>query len=469
MKWDRILVLLLLGLAVCQRAQAQSATVTWTNVHQTIDGFGASDWGTAENLSDAQADLFFSPTNGIGLSLVKELGNESCANTVSDLVTLQKAVARGAKVVVGMVSPPTSMKDSGTCGIGNLLAGSYGAYATYIVNWIKNLNTNGIPVSVISPINEPDVASGAAPGCPSPNIGTVNHIGGFCLTPAQIDTFIKTNLGPAMASAGLTSTQIQIGDEGQWFLYNYPSACMGDPACKNYVGILSAHGYGYWPNSNIGYYSSYGCCSVVTAAPESASTGQLWMSEASWSGSGNTFDASITDALVWSKNIHDYLTVADATGWLYWMLNGNSWFNDNEGLTDVNLNPAKRLYAIGNYSKFVRPGWVRIDTNSNPQGGIYVSAYKDTSSGNFAIVVINENGSAVQQNFSLSGFTASSVTPWVTSATLSLAQQSAVSVSNDAYSYALPAASITTFAGTSGTVSGKGAPIPPSSLTATVK
>ena len=447
----------LLGLVLCQSAYAQTATVTWTNTHQKIDGFGAADWSTAESISSAQADLFFSTTKGVGLSLVEEMGNEECGyNTpptgsgIYDLTTLQEATARGAKVVLQMASPPTSMKDNGACPNGNLLSGSYGAYASYIVTWIQNLQAAGIPVSVVSPITESDVVSGAAPSCPATNTGSPNNIGGFCLTPSQLATFIKSNLGPAMAAAGLT-TQIRLGDEGQWFLYNYPSACISDPACKQYVGILGSHAYGYYPNSNIGYYRSYACCSNVFAAPESTATGQLWVSEVSQSGKGNAFNGSISDGLEWAKLLHDYLANANITGFMYWMLNGNSWFNDNEGLTDQNGNPAKRLYTIGNWSKFVRPGWVRIDTGSNnPQSGVYVSAYKDPASGAFAIVAINENSSASSQSFSLSGFpSVTEATPWTTSASLDLVQQSPVTIVGSSLSYSLPSQSVTTFVGTS--------------------
>lgn len=472
MRLLRVSALLATIIIITQGARAQSANITWTTTYQTIDGFGASDWGTAENLSSQQADLFFSTTTGVGLSLVEEEGNEECGYSTppsgsdfSDLTTLQEAVARGAKVVLQMASPPISMKDSGSCGNGNLLSGSYQAYANYIVGWVQNLQSAGVPVSVVSPITESDVISGSPTSCPSPNIGTPNNVGGFCLTPEQMSTFIKSYLGPAITSAGLTA-KIRLGDEGQWFLYNYPSSCMGDSACAAYVGILGSHAYGYYPNSNIGYYRSYACCSNPFAAPESTATGQLWVSEVSQSGSGNAFNGTISDGLEWAKLIHDYLTKANITGFMYWMLNGNNWYNDNEGLTDENGIPAKRLYTIGNWSKFVRPGWVRIDTgNNNPQSGIYITAYKDASSGAFAIVAINQNSSSASQVFSLSGFpSVAETTPWVTSSSLDLVQQSSVSVTGNSFTYTLPAQSVTTFLGSTSAGSQNNTVAPPTAL-----
>jgi hypothetical protein len=93
----------------------------------------------------------------------------------------------------------------------------------------------------------------------------------------------------------------------------------------------------------------------------------------------------------------------------------------------------------------VRPGYYRIGVSNNAFTSI--SAYKDTNSGSFAIVAINYSSATATQIFNLASFTASSVTPWITSSNLSLASQSAVGVTNSAFTYALPALSVVTFVG----------------------
>jgi hypothetical protein len=62
-------------------------------------------------------------------------------------------------------------------------------------------------------------------------------------------------------------------------------------------------------------------------------------------------------------------------------------------------------------------------------------------------VAINPNSGSVTQSFNLSGFTAGTVTPWITSGTLSLAQQSAIAVNGAAFTNVLPAMSVVTFVG----------------------
>jgi len=63
-------------------------------------------------------------------------------------------------------------------------------------------------------------------------------------------------------------------------------------------------------------------------------------------------------------------------------------------------------------------------------------------------VAINSNATvSINQTFALTNFTAASVTPWITSATLSLAVQTPVNVTNASFTYNLPAQSVVTFVG----------------------
>jgi hypothetical protein len=105
------------------------------------------------------------------------------------------------------------------------------------------------------------------------------------------------------------------------------------------------------------------------------------------------------------------------------------------------------MFTFGQYSRFVRPNFYRIDATSS-QSSAWISAYKDSNSMAFAIVVINTNAATeVIQIFNLVHFTAASVTPWITSGTLSLAPQPAVNLTNSSFTYTLPAMSVMTFVG----------------------
>ena len=112
----------------------------------------------------------------------------------------------------------------------------------------------------------------------------------------------------------------------------------------------------------------------------------------------------------------------------------------------------KRAYCLGNFSKFIRPGYYRVTATANPTTNVYVSAYKNDSTDDFVIVAINKGTSSITQKFVLNNFTAGTVTPWITSGTLNLAQQGSVNVSGNSFSYSLPAKSVCSFVGTAGKI-----------------
>ena len=103
------------------------------------------------------------------------------------------------------------------------------------------------------------------------------------------------------------------------------------------------------------------------------------------------------------------MTVPQANAWHYWYLITGTSPSDNEGLEGTGDVPAKRMYVLGQYSRFVRPNYYRIGATND--GNVMISAYKDSASPGFAIVAINTNNLSVNQTFNLTNFTATSVTP----------------------------------------------------------
>ena len=461
---------ILLLLFVCGSVQAQTSTVTWSTIHQTVDGFGGEDWVCCESLTTAQANAFFSSSSGIGLSIIRT-GNYGCPSTgacsvttgnIPDLGTLQKATALGATVDLNIASPPASLKYSGTFSDGTagasgscLATSNYSAYATFMVQWIQLLEANSVPISIIDVANEPD--------SPSP---TSNSLGACFWTAAQLDSYIGTYLGPALSSAGLSSVKVMMPNTGYWFggasgdLY---STCLADSTCKQYIGVVATQGYGN-SGSPDGFTPQTGyCCSTYTAPPSNVLPYHVWQSEINGGATYNStaglwnWDASMSpDAMVWARNIHDAIITGNISAWEYWQLadccNAESGSPFNDGLMQSNLTTAsKRMYVVGNWSKFVRPGWVRIDTGAGTGvSGVYITAFK--SGTQYAIVAVNTNSGTTAQTFSLSGFpSTASVTPWLTNSSTNLVAQSTIAVSGSAFTASLSGESVTTFVGTAGT------------------
>ncbi len=431
-------------------AEAQTATIDWTNFHQVIDGFGASDESHGESMSQANQAFFFGTGSGqLGLSLLRvgvTDGNQdpgdctsvgtSCAGVyVSDM---QAAIANGGRVYASPWSPPAAFKTNGntSCaagsGNGTLALEDYGAYATWLANFVLSLKSvYGVNLYAISVQNEPE-------GC---------HTYDSAVWSAEnIDTFVKTNLGPTFAAEDL-STLIFAPEAG-----TYPqstslgAACGSDPSCTQYIGGFNWHEYG----------ASFSGTNTVAANPypgDWPSGKKYWETEASCGpGYGPNFCQSgfvtnITDALDWAAVVDDRIAGDGANAWLYWWLVDENNIDD-EGLIARDGTITQRAYMLGQYSKFVRPGYSRIDATHYPHTGVSVSAYQSADLNNLVIIATNYTSSAVSQRFNISNApTFSTLAPTMTSSSSSLASQANVSVSGNSFTYTLPAYSITTFAG----------------------
>jgi glucuronoarabinoxylan endo-1,4-beta-xylanase len=447
-------------------AQAQTATVNWTDVHQVIDGFGASNAFRSNSMSSSDQSFFFGTGSGqLGLSILRVMVPDG-SGTVGDCSTvntgcagpttgdMSAVLAQGGRIYASPWAPPGAYTTNGssicTAGSGNgtLATGSYANYATWLANFAKSVQAQvGAYPYALSIQNEPDQCLG---------------YDSALWTSAQIDTFVKDNLGPTFAADSLP-TLIFIPENGSYSALtgsNGGNTCGTDTSCTSYVGGYNWHDYD----------AALSGTNTVTADPYPSgwATGKkYWETEAScltnpapnWCLSyPNT---TIADALQWAAVIDQRIAGDNANAWLYWWLNGNG--SDDQGLTISSGNPAKRAYMLGQYGKFARPGYSRIDATRAPQTGVSVSAYKDPSGTVLAIVATNYTGSAVSQTFNITNAPAfSSVTPTQTSTSLSLSTLSKVSVSDNSFTYTLPDQSITTFVG------GTSAPSAPINLSATV-
>ena len=380
-----------------------NCVVDWNDVHQKIDGFGASSaWDGTWTTS--QADMFFSTNTGIGLSLLRNRIDPD--GTTWETSLMQMAQDRGARIWSTPWSPPAIYKDSGTVNGGNFLSASNQAYANQLAKYVLSMKNAGINLYAISVQNEPDY-------------NTTNYES--CIwTGQQIHDFVPY-LYNALSNNGVASTKILIAEDANW-KFDLTTASINDPVTSNEVQILAAHPYDY------------------KVAPANRYDKSLWETEIS---TFDPYDGSIANGMYWASQIHTFLTYAEVNAWHFWWL--IPYATDNESLTDSDGNPAKRMYVLGQYSRFIRPGYYRIGVANNTLSSI--SAYKDNASGRFAIVALNTGSTTVTQTFNFKGFTAPVVTPWITSDTLSLASQPAVSVTNAAFTYALPAMSVVTFVG----------------------
>jgi glucuronoarabinoxylan endo-1,4-beta-xylanase len=389
------------------RSQDAAVAVNFTDVQQRIDGFGASD-ALNSPLSDAEADVFFSASKGIGLSILR-VGIDSSGNNMSAYSNATKAAARGAIVWAAPWTAPAAWKDNGSeVNGGHLLLTYYDPWATRLAGFAGTLQEKaGVPLYGLSVQNEPDFIAGG--------------YGSMVYSNQEMANFVKV-IGPKLAALN-PRPKLLAPDVSVWGgAWGYARAVLEDTTAAPYLDIVAVHQY------------------REVSAPQTTAK-PIWQTEQSGL---DPFDASIGNALTVARWIHDAIVIGKVSAWHYWWLIGLN--GDNEGLVGFNRNTrlTKRLYTFGNFSKFVRPGFMVVGVSGSPSG-VSLSAYKDPASGAFVIVAINQNGSDTPVTLALNGQTADSMTPWVTSSSLNLVKQSAVAIAGDRFNATLPASSVTSF------------------------
>jgi len=372
---------------------------------------------------------------------------------------LTAAKQRGVNSFIGFTnSPPVQYTVNGLAsGSGtnqlNLKPGNYNAFADFLVSVVKHFNDAGIPMIYISPFNEPQWNWGTNPG--QEGTGATN---------TQMAQLIKI-LGPKLQASGVPA-KIAFGEANQWnSLYENNSDDRGDQinqffnsSSSNYIGnvpglenMISAHSYfTTCPDGSLVDYRQ----NALNKKNQVSSSTQLWQTEFGILGdicgqlNGYPKNTSIDYGLYVAKVIHNDLAVANVSSWQWWLgidsynySDGLVYILDNSGGYDLNsmktdgmVTDSKQLWCLGNFSRFVRPGMIRIAANistiTDPKLAAatqMISAYKDPSIKRIVIVIVN-NATASKQfridntSIDLSG----GITAYTTSASKNL-QKSVVS------------------------------------------
>jgi glucuronoarabinoxylan endo-1,4-beta-xylanase len=402
--------------------------VDLTVTHQRIDGFGASSAWTANNISDALADRFFSTETGIGLSLLRVQIKPT--GTTAELGTAKKAVARGAKVWAAPWTPPLEWRmDADACGYaGSLVAANRQDWANRLASFAGTMAAEGVPLVAISAQNEPNYAARAKVAN-----GVLDCKSGWdsCVyTSTELVTFIRDFLGPALVAQGLNVPIMAPETQGWDQFSRFAGPLLADAAVVGMLGPIATHHYGGTP---------------YDYAPAKDAGKVLWQTEVSDDGV-ETLDRTIDSGIRTAAMIHDNLVLGNVSAWHYWWLVPAS-NNGNGGLTaDGALLP--RAWVLGNWSRFVRPGFVRVDATPINQDYVYVTAFLDSAGGRVVLVAINQWSTDLSQDFTIAGGTVSELAPWITAAGKNLEPQAVVPVVDGKFSVVLPARSVTSFVGT---------------------
>ncbi|MEU4740994.1 cellulose binding domain-containing protein [Actinosynnema sp. NPDC023658] len=448
-----------LVLGQTQASAATTATIDGASVLQPIDGFGFSQaFGRTSLIRSMPAanqqqvlDLIFNRQSGAGLSILRN-GISSTSSSIQptnpggpnatprytwngdddgQVWLSKKAQSYGVnRFYANAWSAPGYMKTNGNEANGGTLCGLSGAscasgdwrraYANYLIQYTKYYAQEGIPITDIGFTNEPNYTT---------------DYSSMRFTPAQAAEFTKI-IGPLAAQAGL---KLACCDPVGWNdQRSYASAIMADSQANSYVTTHTGHHYSSSPTS-----------------PLSVGGKRTWMSEWSPGGSSSSWntnwdDGSGIDGFTVANSIHTALTAANVNGYVYWYAvssNNTRAFIQSNG---TNFSVSKRLWAMAQYSRYIRPGANRIGA-STPDGNLKLSAYRNTD-GSVVVVALNAGTGAQSTSFSLrnTGVTSGTATPYVTNNANSMTAQAAIGVNGGAFTATVPARSLVTYRITDG-------------------
>jgi O-glycosyl hydrolase len=458
------------------RAQPTRDIIDLDREHQLIDNFGASDAWSMQELGkwsienrNRVADLLFSQTRGIGLScwrfnigagLNSEITNPWRTAETFELAEgrydwtrqpgerwfLAAAKLRGVPQFLAFVnSPPARMTRNGltfcdnNAETTNLKPGYEGQYARYMVDILEHFRTNPdhnqrIEFSYISPVNEPqwNWAGHAQEG---------NRVGNDDIKRILRSLYaeLKRRNSPASIAALESGSlpdmwQLDAKATATWKTPygNYVDVFLGDPAIRAMMSDrISYHDYGSdrIAGELVEHRTRLG--EKIKQYPGC----KLRMSEycvltGSEGKGGGGRDLTMNTALDIARIIHLDLTLAGVSAWQWWTAVSGVNFKDGLIYTDwkkagdpESIYPARLLWVLGNYSRFIRPGMRRVEMSVQNQNihAVMGSAFKNDAKRQ--VVTVYVNMSATQQSRQL-GFnlgqrhwTVQSITPYVTSDT----------------------------------------------------
>jgi glucosylceramidase len=263
-----------------------------------------------------------------------------------DVIPVMKEILAVNPQILIMASPwsaPVWMKTNGKVKAGSLKPECYDVYARYFVKYIQEMKKQGIPIDAITIQNEP-INSGNTPSMP--------------MNAAQQTEFIKSNLGPALKSANL-STKIILFDHNL-DRPDYALTVLHDPQAAQYVNGSGFHHYA-------------GDMSAMTLVHQARPDKQLYFTEQMTTeppGSKTIAIAAQVKRMIidvtqnWSRNVILWNLAADP--------NNDPHTNDGgcpvcQGAVTLDGDKVTRniaYYVIAHASKFVRPGSIRIGSTN---------------------------------------------------------------------------------------------------------
>ena len=358
---------------------------------QTIAGFGGAD-GIFNGISPSAGDVsraFGTGADDLGMTIFRIKVPYDPADWPGLLGAAQEVMKYpDVKIIASPWSPPPALKSNGNPVGGRLLSENYQAFVDHLNEYLAFMQSNGVDIYAISIQNEPDIQV-SYESCD----WTENEILNFV---RDYGDQVNTRL---MAAESFNFNQ------------NYTNPILADAEAVNNFDIVAGHIYG-------------GGLSDYPLAEEKGK--EIWMTEylmnLNTGNPGAPAWTTYTDEQIWNESLNMLSSINEAmsnnwNAYIWWYLKRYYSFLGDGTQNTSSGEILKRGVAFSHFSKFIRPGYVRIDLQASEPTSLEMTAYKGDN--RIVVIAINRNSQGVPNiALSVDGATISSATAYTSSLAL---------------------------------------------------
>jgi len=308
-----------------------------TSTDYNYDPNGAGDLGTFDDNGNVQDDATLSHFN---------INNSP--STARLIPILQQALQQNPNLAIQLNgwTAPAWMKDNDSLqGGGNLLPADESRWAQYIVKSIQAYEALGIPIWSTTVANEPTI---------------VRDYPSMTISPAESADLVQRYLVPDLAAASLT-TRILGGDDSP-FSTNYPTSQIDSTqAVSAEIPGISTHGYfdtnpalmtamhDDYPNRQVYQTELAPDCQTAWIDQNQSAIRTMFMATRNWSDTAVTWNVALNPS--GGPHYQSPTAGSDCTPLVV------------VDPTSSTATYSPNFYEEGQFSKFVQPGAVRVDSN----------------------------------------------------------------------------------------------------------
>jgi len=413
------------SLIVAQNLKAPRLAIDRATRYQTIIGFGGAFTESAcynlyrvsPEVREQAIRMYFDPVEGIGYSLGR-VSIHGCDFSLSSYTYIEEGdaelktfdISRDRKYVIPVVrqaeriaggkisllgspwTPPAFMKDNHSpIRGGHLLERFADSWARYYVRFVEEYRKAGLTVRWISVQNEPQA---------------VQRWDSCIYSGEQERDFVKNHLGPTIAKSDVSDVGIMVWDHNCDVMLDHVKPILTDPEAAKYVWGTAFHWYVSEEFANVGKtHDLYPDKHLVFTE---GCVENFHMHRYTWE-SGERY----------ARNI-----IGDLSNWCEGWMDWNLWLDNLGGPNHVNnvcdapiildifpekIIPESSYYYIGHFSKFVKPGAVRIGT-AGGDPNLSAIAFENPD-GTLVLVVMNVTAEARTYTFNADGVDRTALSP----------------------------------------------------------